>query len=162
MTVSRFIGVAVALAGGWLASSASAQSPVVDSSRSSCARPDERRSPEETIRAHIASLAAGDMDTAVCDYAEDATVILPGNVVAGRGAIASALAGFTALLGGAAPQITTLTTSGPVVLLTFHDDGAPCQIPDGADTYVVVRGAIVAQTVHDTLVSAPGSTCPSP
>ena len=127
----------------------------------SCPRPNVLRTPEQVVRQHVAALASGDLAGATCDYAEDATVLLPGQVVSGRDAIGQALAGFSGLLGGAPPAIETLTSSGPLVLLTFQDLGAPCTIPDGADTYVVVAGRILAQTVHDTLQSAPGVQCPA-
>ena len=66
-----------------------------------------------------------------------------------------------ALLGGAVPQVRTLTATDSVVLLTFTAFGTPCTIPDGSDTYVVEKGHIVTQTVHDTFHSAPGAVCPA-
>jgi hypothetical protein len=45
-------------------------------------------------------------------------------------------------------------------MITFEALGSPCQIPDGSDTYVVEKGLIVTQTVHDTFRSAPNVTCP--
>jgi hypothetical protein len=149
--------LAVALA----AASLFIAAPAHGETRRSCPPPDLRKSPEQMLRQHVALLGSGQVDAAVCDYAEDASVILPGQVVRGREAISSALSGFASLLGGAPPEISTITASGPIVLLTFEDLGSPCQIPDGADTYVVVLGRIVAQTVHDALRSAPGAVCPA-
>jgi hypothetical protein len=96
----------------------------------------------------------------MCDYAEDAVVLLPGQTFVGREAIQAGLSNFAALLGGVVPQITSLTATNDVVLITFTALGSPCTIPDGSDTYIVKKGRIAAQTVHDTLFSAPGMVCP--
>ena len=125
-----------------------------------CSRDLWRRTPEQTIREHIALIQQGRIDEAMCDYAENATVILPGQVVTGLDNIRIGLDGIGALLGSGVPQIQTLTTHGPTVLLTFSAFGSPCTIPDGSDTYVVALGKIVVQTVHDTFYSAPGAICP--
>jgi len=132
------------------------------------AKPDNRlcspglkdRSAEQTIREHIAFLQAGNLDAAMCDYADEAVVVLPGQVISGLDNIRGGLAGVGALLGGALPEIQTLTATPNVVLLTFTAFGTPCIIPDGSDTYVVEKGHIVTQTVHDTFRSADGETCP--
>jgi ketosteroid isomerase-like protein len=120
----------------------------------------KQRSAEETIQEHLALLQAGEIDLAMCDYAEEAVVILPGQVVTGLDNIRGGLGGVGALLGGAVPQIQTLTATEDTVLITFVALGTPCTIPDGSDTYIVRKGKIVTQTVHDTFRSAPGFMCP--
>lgn len=125
-----------------------------------CPRHLERRSPEETINEHIALLNAGKLDEAMCDYAPDAVVILPGQIAEGRDAIRAGLEGIGSLLGGVLPTVTSITTHGSTVLLTLYAYGTPCIIPDGSDTYIVRHGRIVTQTVHDTLYDAPGAVCP--
>lgn len=118
------------------------------------------RTPEETVLDHVAAIQEGDLDAAMCDFAPNASVILPGQVATGLDDIRAGLEGMGGLLGGAVPEVDTLTSHGATVLLTFSAFGTPCEVPDGADTYVVLHGKIVAQTVHDTLHSAPGATCP--
>ena len=99
------------------------------------------------------------VDQAMCDYAEDALVVLPNQIVSGLDNIRGGLSGVGALLGGAVPQIQTLTATSDVVLITFTAFGTP--VPsDGSDTYIVEKGHIVTQTVHDTFKSTPGFTCP--
>jgi hypothetical protein len=133
------------------------------------ARPDPRRgcsdglkhrTAEETIRQHLAFLQTGDLDQAMCDFDEDSKVILPGQVVSGLDNIRAGLSNIGALLGDAIPEVRTLTATKAVVLITFTALGEPCTIPDGSDTYVVEKGHIVTQTVHDTLHNAPGASCP--
>ena len=101
----------------------------------------------------VVGIAAGGDD-------ENAVVVLPNQIVSGLDAIRGGLSGIGALLGGAIPQVQTLTATPSVVLLTFTAFGTPCTIPDGSDTYVVEKGHIVTQTVHDTFHSAPGAVCP--
>ena len=128
--------------------------------RADCPKHLKQRSAEETIRQHLALMEAGDLDTAMCDYAEDAVVVLPNQEVTGLDNIRAGLSGVGTLLGGVLPQVQTLTATSSVVMITFTAIGSPCTIPDGSDTYIVERGQIVTQTVHDTFHSAPGQTCP--
>jgi hypothetical protein len=120
----------------------------------------KHRTPEEAIREHIALLQAGMIDQAMCDYAQDATVVLPGQVVTGVVDIRAGLDQIGALLGGVGPTLTSFTATDRLVLITFDALGSPCQIVNGSDTYVVEKGLIVTQTVHDTFTSAPGQSCP--
>jgi hypothetical protein len=129
--------------------------------QSGCSHELKHRTAEQTVRDHVAAIQAGNIDQAMCDFAEDAAIILPGQVVTGLDNSRGGLSGISALLGGAVPQISTLTATSSVVLLTFTAFGTPCIIPDGSDTYVVDKGKIVTQTVHDTFFSAPGHVCPA-
>jgi hypothetical protein len=81
-------------------------------------------------------------------------------VVTGLANIRAGLELVTGFL-GAPPTIVTFTPTDRLVMITFTAVvGGPCQIPDGSDTYVVEKGHIVAQTVHDTFAHAPGQICP--
>lgn len=126
----------------------------------SCPQGLQKRSAKQTVEEHLALMKAGNLDAAMCDYAEDAVVLLPGQTYVGREAIQGGLSNFSALLGGVVPQVTSLTAANDVVLITFTAFGSPCTIPDGSDTYIVKKGRIVAQTVHDSLSNAPGMVCP--
>jgi hypothetical protein len=128
--------------------------------RSDCPHPQHHRTAKETIEQHLALMQAGRMEEAICDYAENAVVIMPGQTISGRKAIGEGLLNMGSLLGGETPEVHSLTAAGSVVMITFSADGTPCTIPDGSDTYIVEHGQIVAQTVHDTLYSADGATCP--
>jgi hypothetical protein len=145
--------------------------------RHTCSKDLKHRTAAEAIRQHLAALQAGDLDTAMCDFDEDAVVLLapldgpsPGGpdaqVVTGLDNIRSGLAGVVSLLGGFnVPQIQTFLSTASTVQITFTavpnpPNGAPCIVPDGSDTYVVEKGLIVVQTVHDTFKSAPGQSCP--
>jgi len=60
--------------------------------------------PEQTVREHIALIQRGRIDDATCDYAENAAVILPGQVVTGLDDIRIGLDGIGALLGDGVPE----------------------------------------------------------
>jgi hypothetical protein len=153
------LGALLVAASGAVALSASPREALA-SNRPGCPKHLKHRSAEETIRQHLALLQAGDVEQAMCDYADDAVVVLPGQTISGLDYIRSGLTGVVGLLGGAVPQIQTLTATNSLVMITFTALGSPCSIPDGSDTYVVHDGQITAQTVHDTFHSAPGQTCP--
>ena len=125
-----------------------------------CSNDLKHRTPEETITEHLFLLQNGNLDQAMCDYADDATVVLPGQVVTGLTNIRAGLEQIGSLLGGTVPTVLSFTPTDRLVLITIQALGTPCQIPDGSDTYVVEKGHIVTQTVHDTFTSAPGSSCP--
>jgi len=120
--------------------------------KSACPHDLKHRTPEGAIQEHVALLQAGDVEQALCGYARDAVVILPGQIARGRNEIRLGLEGFAALFGGAPPIVDTLTSSGPVVLLTFSVTGPELSIPNGSDTYIVEKGLIRYQTVHDVIV----------
>jgi hypothetical protein len=122
-------------------------------------------------------LQAGNLDAAMCDFDDNAIVLLApldgpsgggpdAQVVTGIPNIRNGLAGVVSLLGGFnVPQVQTFLATETTVQITFTGvpnppNGAPCVIPDGSDTYVVDHGLIVVQTVHDTFHSAPNQTCP--
>ena len=145
------------------------------------------RDAETTIREHldhlhrwIANHDDSELDKAMCDYAEAATVIQPiptvippdfpahpatGLVVSGLDNIRAGLTGIFCFLGPSAapPLIQTLTESHNQVMITFTASGSPCSIPDGSDTYSVLLGHIITQTVHDSLAcSRPPVECLPP
>lgn len=125
-----------------------------------CAHGLHHRTAKETIEQHLALMQAGKLDEAMCDYDENAVVVLPGQTITGLDNIRTGLSGVGGLLGGAQPQVQTLTATDKAVMITFTAFGVPCTIPDGSDTYIVEKGHIVTQTVHDTFHSAPGAVCP--
>jgi hypothetical protein len=110
------------------------------------------RTATEAIEEHVALLRAGNLEAALRDFADAAVVILPGQVASGIDEIRSGLSGFAQLFGGAVPEIDSLTSVDSVVLLTFHVIGSDLSIPNGSDTYIVKKGLIRYQTVHDVIV----------
>lgn len=122
--------------------------------RSGCPSGLSDRTPTEAIEEHLALLQGGELERALCDYASDAVVMLPGQISSGIDAIRIGLSGFAQLFGDAVPEIDSLTSVDSIVLLTFHVVGPDLSIPNGSDTYVVEQGLIRYQTVHDLIVPA--------
>jgi hypothetical protein len=111
------------------------------------------RSAQQVWADHLDALQNGQVDRAMCDYAANAKVIMPGSVVSGAAAIRTGFVAFAALVGGAIPTITTVTIDYEIVLSTFTllDSPTGVTIPDGSDTFVVRFGLIQYQTVHAAL-----------
>ena len=100
------------------------------------------------------------MNSVVCRYRDEVDREPFRFNISGLDNIRAGLANIGALLGATVPTVTSLTPSGAVVLITFFAFGTPCTIPDGSDTYIVEKGKITTQTVHDTFHNAVGQTCP--
>lgn len=127
--------------------------------------PDHRyqRTPAEVIADHLAAVSAviagADPSIVLCDYADDATVILGGSgAVTGHDQIKAAFGGFTSLLGGHQLDIYNQDMSGPMVLLGYGGSGPAIPCFDAADTFVIEHGLIRYQTVHLYF----GAACPAP
>jgi hypothetical protein len=120
-----------------------------------CPLPDFRATAQEIFDRRFQALLAGDIQTLTCLYAPDATVMLPGSIVRGRANIVPAFLQFGSLFGGAVPQLTSVTADRFVVMANFTLVGPTLSIPDGSDTYVIVGGRVVYQTVHSTIVPNP-------
>lgn len=117
-----------------------------------CPFPNIFASAQTIFEQRFQALIDGDMEALGCFYAPDVTVILPGSVVRGRAAVVEAFSQFGAIFGGAQPELTSVTADHFVVLATFSMIGETLSVPDGADTYVIVGGRIIYQTVHSTIV----------
>lgn len=112
----------------------------------------KQRTPEQVIADHYAALGAGDLERAMCDYAVDARVIMPGSVGRGIDQIRAGFLGMAQMFGGAMPTINSITIDGEVVLLTYSIYTPTVSIPDGSDTFVIRNGLIYYQIVHSPLV----------
>jgi hypothetical protein len=151
---------ALLVLGGTTLATPDADAAAMKKKPSVCSSDLKKRTPEEAIHEHIALMQAGMLEQAMCDFAEDATIVLPNQIVTGLPNIRAGLEQIGQFLGGAVPQLTSFTATDRLVLITFTALGTPCQILDGSDTYVVEKGLIVTQTVHDTFSHAPNQSCP--
>src|SRR5262245_57702289 len=88
-----------------------------DDKRASCPDDLKHRTPQQTIEQHLAFMKAGDLDAAMCDFADDAKIVLPGQVVTGLPDIRAGLTQIGALLGGTIPTVLTVTPTDTLVLI---------------------------------------------
>jgi hypothetical protein len=111
-----------------------------------CSRPyngtsSKRRKPHAFRSANAELLA--------CDYAEDAVFMMPGTVVQGREQIQAVFAGFFQPAGAInALPVSSLTTDAHHALMLYSVDSQHVVVTGGVDTFRVVKGRIVAQTVY--------------
>ena len=140
-------------------STSTAVVPVLPQLQSGCSPTLLTRSAAQVWADHLDALQKGDIDRAMCDYAANAKVIMPGSVASGAAAIRAGFLQFGALVGFATPTITSVTIDYEIILSTFSLLASPTgvTIPDGSDTFVVRFGLIQYQTVHAALVFASGS-----
>lgn len=110
------------------------------------------RTPLQVQADHVAALKAGALDRAMCDYAIDARVVMPGSVAQGLDQIRAGFTAMNQMFGGAIPEVTSVTTSGEVVLMTYQIYTPTLSIPDGSDTFVIRFGLIHYQVVHSPMV----------
>lgn len=115
-----------------------------------CPQGRHSRTPQQVMSDHIAALASGNLDLVMCDYDDDAEVVMPGTVLTGEEQIRTALAGFMSAFGGALPTFTSMTYGEKVVLVTWQVFLPQFSVPDGADTFTIKNGLIRVQTVHAT------------
>jgi hypothetical protein len=114
-----------------------------------CPRQLQHRSVEQVLQAHLAAFRGANAALLACDYARDATFIMPGTVVRGRDDIQATFAGFFQTAGLINQvSVASMTIEGEVVLMTYSVDSAHLLVAAGVDTFVVRHGRIVAQTVY--------------
>jgi hypothetical protein len=126
--------------------------PVIPKLQAGCPTSLLQRTAAQVWADHLDALQNGDLDRAMCDYAENAKVIMPGFIASGPAEIRAGFLGFAQLVGGMIPTITTVTIAHEIVMSTFNLFAPNVSIPDGSDTFVVRFGLIQYQTVHASLV----------
>ena len=104
---------------------------------------------QQVCEHHLRSLAAGDLDGILSDYADDSILIGPEGAVKGRQAIRGVFEGALASLfkpGTYEFTIDTLHVADDVAYLVWHADCASADIVFATDTFVIKNGRIAVQT----------------
>ncbi|MGK5114850.1 MULTISPECIES: nuclear transport factor 2 family protein [unclassified Geodermatophilus] len=105
------------------------------------------RTPQEIFQHHVEAIGAGDVDAILADYAEDAVLITPDQVVRGRDGIRQL---FTSLLGEIPDADWTVPTQvfeGDVLFIEWSAVAEKARA-EGVDTFVFAGDAIRVQTVR--------------
>ena len=114
-----------------------------------CPKQLQLRSPEQVLEAHLAAFRSGNAELLACDYAKDAVLILPGSVAQGPDEIQTVFAGFLQAAGAInGVSVTSTTTQGDAILMTYKVDSEHILVSDGVDTFVIEKGHIVLQTAY--------------
>ncbi len=115
------------------------------------------RSPREVLDDHLALAAAGDWTTDLERNVSDDIVVLTGfGVFEGREQVRVLADLLDAQLPGVRFEYTTVVVRGEVAFLEWTADADGARVRDGADSFVIRDGRIVAQTIHYTIEPAPG------
>ena len=109
------------------------------------------RSPQEVFAHHAQALGAGDLDSIVADYADDAVVISPTGVLRGLDGVRTAFTQLLADLPNASWDLPTQIYEGDVLFLEWTADAGSTRADDGIDTFVFRDGMIRVQTLRYTL-----------
>lgn len=111
-----------------------------------------RRDPRQVLDDHLALAAAGDWRTDLERNVADDVVVLTGfGVFEGRDEIRVLAELLDAQLPNARFEYTTIVVRGDVAFLEWTADADGARVRDGADSFVIRNGRIVAQTIHYTV-----------
>lgn len=117
---------------------------------------DRGRSAQEVVDDHLALAARGDWKTDLERNVADDVVVLTGfGVFEGRDQVRVLAELLDAQLPNATYEYTTVVVRGEVAFLEWHADADGARVRDGADSFVISDGRIVAQTIHYTVEPVP-------
>lgn len=115
------------------------------------------RSPREVLEDHLALAASGDWATDLeRNVAEDVVVLTGFGVFEGVDEVRVLAELLDAQLPDARFEYTAVVVRGEVGFLEWTADAEGARVRDGADSFVIRDGRIVAQTIHYTVESTSG------
>jgi hypothetical protein len=111
------------------------------------------RTTREVFEDHLQLAKDGDLETDLArNYAEDVVVFMPEGIYRGHEGVRQLALRLVDELPSAQVEYTTLLSEGEVAFLEWRADARGAVVTDGADSFVVRDGKIVAQTIHYTVV----------
>ena len=103
---------------------------------------------EAVVRQHIEAFNSGDLDRIAADFADDAVIQTPTEVVRGREDVRAWFANILQLLPpGSDIVIDSLSSADEVVLMTWHATTEAFSLPFVVDTHIVRDGKICVTTM---------------
>jgi hypothetical protein len=112
-----------------------------------------RRSVAEVFEDHLQRRLAGDVEGDLTYNYDDAVVLLSAaGVYRGRDGVRECARVLREQLGRATYRYLTRLAAGEIAFLEWTAQGAAASVEDGADSFVLRNGLIVAQTVHFTVL----------
>lgn len=111
------------------------------------------RSTDEVLHDHLARARDGDLDGDIAlNFAPDCVLLTSDGPFHGHDGVREAARLLDARLGGSGFEYRRVMTNGEVGFLEWTADTPRAVVDDGADSYVVRDGRIVAMTAHYTVV----------
>ena len=116
----------------------------------------ESRTPDEVLVAHVAAVQSEDIQRILCDYDDNAIVLLPHQTSAGLSQIAQLFGGLFQLTGPSfSLNLVSKTNIGDYLLLEWTLQSSRIIVGDLTETFVIRHGKIVLQTAKLADISAP-------
>lgn len=110
------------------------------------------RSPQEVLEDHLSLAARGEWRTDLERNVADDIVVLTGfGVFTGRDQVRVLAELLEAQLPDATFDYTTILVHHHLAFLEWTAEGPTARVKDGADSFVIRDGRIVAQTIHYTV-----------
>jgi hypothetical protein len=114
----------------------------------------ENRSTKDVLEDHLRESQNGSIEADLQrNYAEDLVVLTREGVCRGHDGLRQLADRLRKELPGSKFEYRALVVDGEIAFLEWSGRGGTAHVDDGADTYVVREGRIVAQTVHYTVKS---------
>lgn len=119
------------------------------------------RSPTEVLHDHLALAAEGDWRADLERNVATHIVVLTGfGVFEGVDQVRVLAELLDAQLPNATFEYTTVVVRGEMGFLEWHADADGARVRDGADSFLICNGQIVAQTIHYTVETFEGDWSP--
>ncbi|ODT86182.1 MAG: hypothetical protein ABS69_00025 [Nitrosomonadales bacterium SCN 54-20] len=113
---------------------------------------EEPLSPEQVLNQHLELSRSGDEDEFMWSYRDDSFLIMAGGVHRGLERIRACYRQLKDQLPNARYTYQILIVEEDVALLEWSADSDTHTVADGADSYVIRKNYIHAQTIHYTLI----------
>ncbi len=119
--------------------------------------PATHRPPTEVLDDHLRESQHGSVeDDLARNYAEDLVVLTAGGVFRGHDGLRQLAQRLREELPDATFEYTACVVEGEVGFLEWSARGRGAEIKDGADSYLIRDGRIIAQTIHYTVIASKG------
>lgn len=113
-----------------------------------------KRSTEVVLMDHLRLRMDGDIEADLRrNYAEEAVLLTGYGIFRGHDGIRKSAGILNDLLSGAKFMYRTRLAYGSLAFLEWTAESDTMRVSDGADSYLIVDGRIIAQTIHYSLTS---------
>lgn len=119
--------------------------------------PMKHRAPAEVLDDHLRESQHGTVeDDLARNYAEDLVVLTASGVFRGHDGLRQLAQRLREELPEAVFEYKNLLVEGELGFLEWSARGSGAEVEDGADSYLIRDGRIVAQTIHYTVIPSNG------
>ncbi|HEX2981075.1 MAG TPA: nuclear transport factor 2 family protein [Anaerolineaceae bacterium] len=121
-------------------------------------RPAERRTAREVLSDHLRKRKEHQLEADIAlNYAEDVVLFTSSGILRGSAGVRESAQLLQEQLPEPAYSYSTLLVDGEIGFLEWTAHGERSRVRDGADSFVIRDGRIIAQTIHYTVEEIPGA-----